>query len=319
MKLSELVALKNRLLEIDLTKLTNNLETLDGNFFSTLNYNKETYYSESINDLIKITNNMEVQVSELSQNIQNLIKDIDNQIDKTAEPLLSLGYIVNNFLGSNLSSFEVEMNDRQMSINDSERSIITNVIRGYTDWRFPTLEIGPGDGVWTESLVAADPLYIVDRHQEALNLTLSKFNSVYRNRVRAYLTGTHAKLDDFDFTFLPKNQFGFIFAWNVFNFWPYKETENVLTQCYDLLRPGGSIMFSFNDCDFPAGAKFAESGYMSFLNKKMLLTVFNKLGFELKQFTSLNQNINYVEIIKPGLLTTTKRHQTLGRICSINS
>jgi predicted SAM-dependent methyltransferase len=118
---------------------------------------------------------------------------------------------------------------------------------------------------------------------------------------------------------LPKNQFGFIFAWNVVNFWPYEETRYVLEQCYDLLRPGGSMMFSFNNCDVVQGAEYAETGFKSYLTPKLLNTIFQELGFVVKHYRSTSVNVHWVEIRKPGVLTTIKRHQTLGRICSVGA
>ena len=159
-------------------------------------------------------------------------------------------------------------------------------------------------------------MYIVDRHQEFLNSTLSKFNPVYQRRVRPYLTGLHADRPEFDYSMLPKGQFSFIFAWNVVNFWPFQETKHTIRQCWDLLRPGGAMMFSFNNCDVVQCAEAAESGYKSYLTPKLLNTVFDELGFKVIQYRSTSSNIHWVEVKKPGILATSKRHQALGKIVS---
>ena len=147
----------------------------------------------------------------------------------------------------------------------------------------------------------------------------SKFNEVYQRRLRTYLTGVHAKRREFDYSMLPQEQFGFIFAWNVVNFWPFQETKRALTQCYNLLRPGGAMMFSFNNCDIVQCAESAESGYKSYLTKTLLNSIFDELGFEIIQYRSTSVNVHWVEIKKPGALTTTKRHQALGKICAVNA
>jgi SAM-dependent methyltransferase len=233
--------------------------------------------------------------------------------------MMQLGYTVNDFFGSNLTNYDVERLDRVLELSDDERGEIGTVLRSYTDWHYPTLEIGPGDGDWTESLVAGDPLYIVDRHQEFLDSTLAKFNEVYQKRLRPYLTGLHADRPEFDYSMLPQGQFGFIFAWNVVNFWPLKETKHTLSQCWDLLKPGGAMMFSFNNCDVVQCAEAAETGYKSYLTPKLLNDIFNELGFQVIQYRSTSVNVHWVEIKKPGVLQTSKRHQTLGKILTVHS
>jgi len=155
-------------------------------------------------------------------------------------------------------------------MHDSTRSEVLVKSRSYTDWRYPVLEIGPGDGTWTEHLIAGDPLYIVDLHQEFLDNTLNKFNPVYRNRGRSYIVGAHG-IADTDFSLLPQGQFGFIFSWNVFNYYPLEYTKLMLTQCMGLLRPGGVMMFSYNNCDVVQCAEYAEKGLASWMQKELLV------------------------------------------------
>ena len=319
MKLSDLVKLRNNLQDISFDGLVHQIDLLDASLSRNLSISLHENYKNQIENLINFLDKIESNNTNQQQNLINLIAAIEKEIEEITEPMLQLGYKINGFFGSNLTNFDVERFDRVLELSDNERGEIGTVVRSYTDWHYPTLEIGPGDGEWTESLVAADPLYIVDRHQEFLNSTLNKFNEVYRKRLRAYLTGIHAARPEFDFSMLPQNQFGFIFAWNVVNFWPFKETKQALKQCYDLLRPGGSMMFTYNNCDVVQCAEYAESGYKSYLTPKLLNTIFQELGFEIKHYKSTSINVHWVEIRKPGVLTTTKRHQTLGRICAVNA
>jgi len=319
MKLSQLVQLKNNLQNLSLSPLLTETEKLDAAVSSNYNLQLSSNYKESLNKLVDFCNTVENSIDTLQSSIKQFIEDTDKEISEITQPMMRLGYQVNGFFGSNLTNFDVERNDRQLELSYDERSEIGTVIRSYTHWKYPTLEIGPGDGDWTESLVAADPLYIVDRHQEFIDSTLSKFNEVYQRRLRPYLTGLHANRPEFDYTMLPQNQFGFIFAWNVVNFWPYTETKHTLQQCYDLLRPGGAMMFSFNNCDVIQCAEYAESGYKSYFTPKLLNTMFDELGFEVKQYRSTSVAVHWVEIVKPGQLATTKRHQTLGRICAVGA
>lgn len=319
MKLSDLTRLKNNLQGINLAKLAQEVEVLDAAVSSSNNLQLHTNYKESLAEMITVLSSIENNLDNLQKCKEQFICQIDKEIAEVTEPMMALGYRINGFFGSNLTNFDVERNDRKLDLTDDERSEIGTVIRSYTNWKYPTLEIGPGDGDWTESLVAADPLYIIDRHKEFLDSTLNKFNEIYQKRIRSYLTGLHAGKTEFDLSMLPQGQFGFIFAWNVINFWPFKETRHVLRQCFDLLRPGGSMLFSFNNCDIEQCAEYAESGYKSYLTPKLLNNIFTELGFLVKQYRSTSVAVHWVEIQKPGDLQTSKRHQTMGKICSINA
>lgn len=318
MKLSDLVKLKTNLQQLDFTPLYEYLEQIDGQISINFNAPLDPVYNDSLNEIVQKIDNIETTVANNSNKINEVINNINKEIVAIIKPFMQLGYKVNGFYGSNLTNYDVERTDRVLELSLDERSQIVNVMRKYTDWKYPVLEIGPGDGEWTESLIAGDPLYLIDRHQEFLDATLAKFNESFRRRVRPYLTGIHAGLDNFDFTMLPHNTFGFVFAWNVINFWPYEETKKSLYQVFDLLRPGGIMMFSYNDCDVWQCAESAETGYKSYMTKDLLKSIFDEVGFELIQFTSTSTHVHYVEIRKPGVLSTTKRHQTLGKINEIH-
>ena len=317
MKISDLVKLRNNLQSISFTALSHEVNNIDAAISKNVNLPLHENYKASTNTIINFISQLESQIESQQQYISAFIKDIEQEIAELTAPMMQLGYEINGFYGSNLTNWDVERSDRVLELSDDERGEIGTVVRSYTDWQYPTLEIGPGDGDWTESLVAGDPLYIVDRHQEFLNSTLSKFNETYQRRVRPYLVGSDG-ISDFDYSMLPINQFGFIFAWNVINFWPFQETKLTLKQCYDLLRPGGVMMFSFNNCDVSQCAEAAESGYKSYLTPKLLNSIFDEVGFELIQYRSTSTNVHWVEIKKPGVLSTTKRHQALGKIVSID-
>jgi len=272
---------------------------------------------ELINNISSIKNNS----LKIDQLISTTINEIDKEIDRLATPYFSNGYIINDSPAPIHVTVENESTIRVLPIDDGSKNMVINIVRGYTDWHYPTLEIGPGNGEWTEHLIAGDPLYIVDIRQEYIDSTLSKFNDVYRRRMRPYLVKPGQGDKFADLSNLPQAQFGFIFAWNVFNYFPLVELTSYLQESFNVLRPGGVMMFSYNNCDVPICAYNVEVGYKSWMTERLLIDVCKKLGFEIIATRLLDgaEEVHWIEIKKPGKLRTVKAHQTLGRILPIGS
>lgn len=319
MRLSDLVRLKNNLLAIDTDAVRTQAEALDGHLSQLYNIDLHLIYKDQIENKIKNCDLIEHTITDIETKIKELLIQIDQEINDITKDYLARGYIINGFYGSNSTDVPTERTARQLPINNETRSEIIVRLRSYTDWHYPVLEIGPGDGVWTEHLVAGDPLYLLDRHQEFLDATLDKFNGVYRNRIRPYLTGLHARRPEEDMTMLPANQFGFIFSWNVFNYLPLKETTAMLEGSMRCLRPGGVMMFSYNNCDVVQCAEYVEQGFRSWMPSKLLEKTVQDLGFEIIVNRSLEETVHWIEIRKPGALTTTKHHQVLGKILNVGT
>jgi SAM-dependent methyltransferase len=319
MKLSDLVRLKNSLLEFNPQTARDGLEALDGHLTQTLNIPMHIDYKDGIGKNISNLDVIERTLCEIEENINSQIQEIDCEITERTQDYLARGYMINGYYGSNSTDVPTERNDRILHINDETRSRVIVRLRSYTDWHYPGLEIGPGDGTWTEHMVASDPLYIVDVHNEFIDNTLNKFNPFYRNRLRPYLLKSHTGPESFDLSALPQNQFGFVFSWNVFNYLPLAETRAYLNSIYNVLRPGGVAMFSYNNCDIPQMVEYVEQGYRSWMPSKLLIDACKKLGFEIIATSSTELTVHWIEIKKPGELKTIKAHQTMGKILNANT
>jgi len=274
-------------------------------------------------------NNIKLQVPVLAPEhasyINQLLEHYDNIIDMTVKPSIELEEElklidsqinqITTELFENNDELEVRYGDvnfvrvsRRMYINEDIEKLIKQRISLYTDWKYPCLEIGCRDGEWTQHLVAADPLYIVDRHKEFLSSTSSRFTNEYQRRLRPY------HLSDNDLTMLPLNQFGFIFSWGYFNYITLKTIDKYLSQIINLLKPGGVFMFSYNDADTPSGAGMAENFAQTYVPKSSLIKLIKSNEFEIVKEFHNGDNVNWIEIKKPGILHTVKAHQVMGEI-----
>lgn len=314
MKLHELVDLKNRLLKFQ------NTESMFIN--SELNNFRTLLHLIGVIDFTDIKNELHTTIDSINQSsddlknlLDKLIQLVNQSIDTIVRDWYKMGYLTNTGEACSQLDAESERTFREGKVPYDVKSRIHGLISKYTNDAYPVLEIGPGDGIWTDYLVAGDPLYLLDRHQEFLDNTKNKYPDQYKNRIRAYKI-LHGDLPDSDCSLLPQSQFNFIFSWNVFNYFPLDYTTAFLISAYKLLRPGGVMVFSYNNCEEVDCAKFAEIGYASWMPKSLLKNKILELGFEIINLDS-NSGWHWAEIRKPGELSTVKVHQSLGEIVRI--
>jgi len=139
---------------------------------------------------------------------------------------------------------------------------------------------------------------------------IGSYPEIYQRRLRLY--------DNFNQ--LPKNQFGFVLAWNFLNFLTFDQIEHYLRTVWDLLRPGGLFIFNYNNCDLDRIAKLSESHSKSYASGRRLRLLINTVGYETVTFEDnptddeVFTHICWAEIRKPGTLHTVKLQQAAGKI-----
>lgn len=261
-------------------------------------------HASYINGLIDHYDTIIDSVSNPIDTVGERIALIDRQISDLTKKLFEDNSEFERYYGT----VDSVRNNRRIYINSDVEQLISQRIGLHTEWRYPALEIGCRDGEWTKQLVAADPLYIIDRHEEFLESTADKFTPEYQRRLRKY------HLVDHKLNILPQKQFGFVFSWGYFNYISMPTMRKYLKQILNLLRPGGVFMFSYNDADTPAGAGMAENFAQSYMPTSLLVPMIKSLGYEIVAETHPAANISWIEIKRPGVLKTVKAHQVMGEI-----
>jgi SAM-dependent methyltransferase len=234
------------------------------------------------------------------------IQEIDRIITNESHRLFANSYDIEIHNGG----YEHVRDARRIQVHEDVEQLVKQRIMLYTNWRYPALEIGCREGEWTQYMVAADPLYIMDQFPEFLDTTNNMFPEQYRNRLRKYLINK----DTHDFSALPQAQMGFIFSWSYFNYISLDTFTQVIKQIQRLLRPGGVFLFSYNDGDTPAGMGMAENFGQSYLPKSLVIPTCQAAGLEVVAEYSRGANVHWLEVKRPGTLHTIKTHQVLGEI-----
>lgn len=202
--------------------------------------------------------------------------------------------------------------DRRLRIDADSEAILRSRLRNLGDWRLPGLIFRPGRETFIEDLVPLDPLYVVDQHQDLLWPAVSKFTPEYQARLRQYVIDER-RGGDF-LSVLPANQFGLVFAYNYFNFKPMSVIQSYLQQLYGLMRAGGTLIMTFNDCDRQQGAGLAENFYMCYTPARLVVAAAERAGFEVVTVHHGQADLAWIELARPGVINSIRGGQTLAKI-----
>ncbi len=201
--------------------------------------------------------------------------------------------------------------NRRLGIDDDSNLILRSRLRSYTDWRVPGMIIHPGAESFIEEMVPLDPLYVVDTNREIMEPAVSKFNDQYRARLCQYTINEDAVtfLDH-----LPQQQFGCIFAYNFFNYKPIEIIERYLKELYGCMRPGGTLIFTYNECNRAHGVALAERNFMCYTPGSRIISHAEEIGFDLVSRHVGLGDVAWLELRKPGEITSRRGGQTLAQI-----
>jgi SAM-dependent methyltransferase len=304
MKLHQLVELRNELQEaIELSTILQGVQKNQ----DTLNhiiFHADEKYGQRIADLAKKHARVIDVVQEDLQETKQLVEELNAEIShETAR------FFHENYQTECMFTDPREIrNHKLLEMAEGSREILESRVALYCDWKYATLEIGCRDGDWTKKLIAADPLYITDIDEDFLVSTVNQFTKEYQARLRKYL------IKDYQISNLPINQFGFIFSYNFFNYLSLDSIKQFLIQAYQWLKPGGVMMFTYNNADMSASAGMCEGYFMTYVPKSMLVPMIESLGYEIISAADYKPSTSWIEIRKPGILKTVKAHQALGEI-----
>ena len=304
MKLQELVSLRNELQQsIDLSVIQIEIEKNQTRLHD-LAVTSDDNFSQKITALAKNHDSVLAIARSDIDKLQAIIDEVNQQIDNLTTRFFESDY---QFECQHYTVDDIRYN-KIMTIGDAAEQDLLKKIQLHATWKYPTLEIGCRGGRWTRELVSADPLYIAEYFQEFLDSTSGLFPQEYQNRLRKYL------IRDFKIDNLPSNQFSFIFSVDFFNYLSLDTIKQFLKQVMTWLRPGGTMIFTYNNADMSASAGLCDSYFMTYVPKSMLVPMVESLGFQVVSSADYLPSTSWLEIRKAGTLSTVKAHQALGEI-----
>jgi len=345
MKLSELVGFKNQvdlLLSVESIKLTAEFELLKIKYVLE---SKNVVPPEQLQELIKNKNNLQQSFDQLDSTVsmvKNYIKKIiaqeeisyyDDSLrfykqavniniehgyarEESDIPFVDAWGIVRHVplevKNNHKNRINNEILTRNLNVLESVKNIIFSRILSYADWHYPAAVIRPGCEDFINHLVANDPLYLIDEHKDLLLPAMNKFNQQYQNRLRPCVIDESTGSNILDR--LPDNQFSFFLVYNYFDYKPLDIIKIYLTEIFEKLRPGGTVAITFNDCDYAGAVARVENCIGYYTPGRIILEHCAKIGYTEIFKLANNESSTWIELQKPGRLSSLRGGQTLAKI-----
>ena len=309
MKLSEIVARLNLLDSLDVASECATA-TAKLNHITHVVTEGSDQYNSTAQDIAKTYNEIHNGIAKFSAQVESLKEELRSEIvQREQQHLIDSLHVYREEMIHD--TVDVILNRRMRIDNDDDLMLRTH-LKNLTDWRLPGMILRPGLENYIEDMVPMDPLYVVDHDPELMRPAVSKFTPEYQRRLRKYVIDDRADGPVLDQ--LPNNQFGAIFAYHYFNHKPIEIICKFLTEFYQKLRPGGSVIMTYNNCDLAHGVIRAESAWMLYTPKRLIKKHAAELGFELITAHDGAGDVSWLELRKPGDIVSLRGGQTLAKI-----
>ena len=312
MRLSEIVAHKNIIDHLTVSDIAENI-SLGLDSIVEIIKRAQLSVDEQLEDL----DTSKFVIDNVLFNYENIIESIKVAALHAIENQEDAYFKQSKSLYENMRHEEIDyILARTKPIGNTTKDLIDARSKLYTDWKFPGMIIRPGHDPHVNNLVALDPLYVVDTHAELLLPAVNSFTTEYQARVRRYVIAEYTESPIFKD--LPKNQFGFVFSHNYFQYKPIEILQDYITEMFELLRPGGVFGFTYNDCDFAHAVRLAEQHFHCYTPGRLIKQHALDQGFDIVFEYHGEDNVHWLELQRPGEKNSLRGGQSMAAIVSKN-
>lgn len=184
-------------------------------------------------------------------------------------------------------------------------SKMKTTISYYCDWKWAGVQLNPGSGEYTDSMIACDPLYLLNDDTTNMSAISHRFNRFFAEK-RLFPVKKINKL--------PQEQIGMAININAYEFMPIDPIKCEMRKVLNALCPGGYFIFTYNDCEKQPGINFCMEGYRCYNTKSLMSSLAQGLGFDIVKTDNFLDTHSWMVVKKPGVRTSQKLSAPLVKI-----
>jgi hypothetical protein len=159
---------------------------------------------------------------------------------------------------------------------------------------YNSLEIGPGNGMFSQDFKAWGANYFLDITNQVELPIRRMFPQMHQKYLKFYKTRNH------ECSNIPQNSCNFMFSWDTFVFFTQNHIQHYLHDIKRILIPGGYAFIQYADCHYDVDLALAKRGYWNYNTKTIMTKMITDEGYEVVEMNLFRPGANYAIFRKPG-------------------
>jgi ubiquinone/menaquinone biosynthesis C-methylase UbiE len=174
------------------------------------------------------------------------------------------------------------------------RQIRTKIFQFAKSNLYNSLEIGPGNGMFSTEFKAWRTNFFLDITHKIVPPISGKFPAAHRKHLKFY------KTNKTECSNIPQGSCNFVFSWDTFVFFTQKHTQQYLKDIKRVLIPGGYCFIQYADCHYDMDLHEAKRGYWNYNTKTAMTQIIKDEGYEVVEMNQFRPGASYAIFRKPG-------------------
>ena len=174
------------------------------------------------------------------------------------------------------------------------RSIQTKIFQFSRTNIYNSLEIGPGNGMFSKEFRAWRLNFFLDILPGLQQKIFNRFNPAHKKYLRFYLTRNT------ECSNIPQGSCNFVFSWDTFVFFTQQHVQQYLHDIKRVLVPGGYCFIQYADCHYDFDLSQAKRSYWNYNTKTAMTKIIKDEGYEVVEMNQFRPGANYAIFRKPG-------------------
>jgi len=175
-----------------------------------------------------------------------------------------------------------------------QRMVQTKIFQFARSNIYNSLEIGPGDGMFSMDFRAWRLNFFLDVLLDREKVIRKKFNPKHHKYLKFYTTRNT------ECSNIPQNSCNLVFSWDTFVFFTQQHVQQYLHDIKRVLIPGGYCFINYADCHYDIELDLAKRGYWNYNTKTAMTEMIRQEGYEVVEMNQFRPGASYAIFRKPG-------------------